>query len=336
MSAVDISDFLRQNKQSLASSAAERYFDRHPDFRAWKSGVEHTLEDKVYTLEFLASSIEVHSIEAFAGYVRWLRTVLDSRGLDSAMISESLADIGEVLKEFPEVFAAAMPYLADARSWLSLAPGTESGSGLKDRQSAYLQAALSANRRAAMTVVEHSLQTSEPALVYADVVAPAMHEVGRLWQTNQITVAREHMATATTQYVLAEVYSQQSPSGPRRGKAVVSGMQGEFHQLGAHMVADVLDFDGWDVRFLGTNMPHDGIVAAIEEHEATVVGLSATMLLSVPKLAALISDIKRRLPSIRILVGGSLVVNRYIDPVSLGADASATSLLEGRELARGW
>jgi methanogenic corrinoid protein MtbC1 len=329
-----ISDCLRQYKPELVRRSAERYFDRHPDFRAWKSGVEHTLEDKAYTLDFLASAIEVQSIDAFAGYARWLQTVLVTRNLDAGIVAESLGNILEVLKDYPDVFSAAEPYLNAAR----LAVGQEqlADSDLDDKKSAFLQAVLVADRRAALTVVEHSLRTSEPASVYVEVIATAMHDVGRLWQGNRISVAREHMATATTQYVLAQVYSKHSPSVHSRGKAVVSGMQGEFHQLGAHMVADVLDYDGWDVRFLGTNMPHDGILAAIEEQEATMVGLSATMLLSAPKLGALINDIKRRLPSARILVGGSLVVNGYIDPIAMGADAGASSLLDGRELARNW
>lgn len=329
-----VSNFLRQNKQDLARRASEKYFDRHPEYKIWKSGIEHTLEDTAYTLDFLASSIEVKAIDAFTGYIRWLRTVLETRGLDMTMILESLADIGEVLQDFPEASAAAAPYLDAARTGLVRERGVESN--LNDNQGAFLQAVLSADRRAAMAVVDHCLRTSEPAPVYADVIAAAMHEVGKLWQANRITVAREHMATATTQYVLAQVYSRQSHSVRNRGRAVVSGIQGEFHQLGAHMAADILEFDGWDVRFLGTNMPHDGIVAAIEEHEATMVGLSATMLTSTPKLVALIDDIKRRSPSTRVLVGGSLVVNKYIDPASMGADGSAASLLEGRELVRGW
>lgn len=334
MSAIPVPDLLRQNKQVIASRAAEKYYVRHPEFRAWKSGTEHTIEDKLYTLDFLASAIEVQSTQAFTAYIRWLQTVLVTRNLDVKMVAESLTDILEVLKDFPEVFTTAAPYFKDAQNSLTQGPSVDSG--MDDKRSVYLQAVLNADRRAALNVVEHSLRSSEPATVYVDVIATAMHGVGKLWQGNKISVAREHMATATTQYVLAQVYSQQSPTEHKRGKAIVSGLQGEFHQLGAHMIADVLDFDGWDVRFLGTNMPHDGIIAAIEEHEATMVGLSATMLFNAPKLGSLIAEIKRRLPSTRVLVGGSLVVNRYIDAAAMGADASAGSLVEGRELARAW
>jgi CheY-like chemotaxis protein len=43
------------NKQCLARRASERYFGRHPEFRAWKSGVEHTLGDTAYPSRHLCS-----------------------------------------------------------------------------------------------------------------------------------------------------------------------------------------------------------------------------------------------------------------------------------------
>lgn len=54
----------------------------------------------------------------------------------------------------------------------------------------------------------------------------------------------------------------------------------ELHHVGANMVADVLEAHGWDVRYLGTNLPHRSILQAIREHQADWVGISATTLLS--------------------------------------------------------
>ncbi len=218
-------------------------------------------------------------------------------------------------------------------------PGTVTADAsifLDDRQSAYLHAVLHADRHAAMAVAQTTLLSGDPTALYDSIIEPVMREIGRLWKNNCIAVAREQMAVSTTQYVLAQVYSQHRSATRLRGKAVVTGIEGEFHQLGAHMAADILDFDGWDVRFLGANVPQDDIMLAIDTHKARLVGLSATMLFSTSKLSALIEQIKRLFPSTRILVGGSLVVNRFIDPVEMGADAGAASSLQGREIARGW
>jgi hypothetical protein len=45
--------------------------------------------------------------------------------------------------------------------------------------------------------------------------------------------------------------------------AIVTGVAGELHQIGANMVADVLENAGWNVEFLGTDAPHTGIVDAV-------------------------------------------------------------------------
>ena len=112
-----------------------------------------------------------------------------------------------------------------------------------------------------------------------------MYEIGRLWQTNQITVAREHMATAITQYVMAQLFPLLGQSeGASRGRVVVAGVQGELHQIGAMMVSDVLESDGWQVRFLGSNMPHSGILETMEQEAASVLCISTTILSTFPNL----------------------------------------------------
>jgi MerR family transcriptional regulator, light-induced transcriptional regulator len=66
------------------------------------------------------------------------------------------------------------------------------------------------------------------------------------------------------------------------------------------MVADVLEANGWNVRFLGTNMPHAGVL------QADVVGISATMLFNLPKVRLLVNEVRGKFanrPS-RILIGG--------------------------------
>src|SRR5580698_3350142 len=71
-------------------------------------------------------------------------------------------------------------------------------------------------------------------------------------------------------------------------RLVITGIEGEFHQSGANMVADVSEARGWNVWFLGTNIPQEGVLQAIEEHKADAVGISTTMLLSIPEAVQLV------------------------------------------------
>ncbi|MBA2378708.1 MAG: cobalamin B12-binding domain-containing protein [Blastocatellia bacterium] len=101
-----------------------------------------------------------------------------------------------------------------------------------------------------------------------------------------------------------------------------------MHQIGANMVADVLEVKGWDVRFLGTNMPHQGVLKAIEEHRADVVGISATMLFNLPKVIQIIEQLREKFAGgdLKIIVGGASfrqVPEMYLE---IGADGFAPDL----------
>jgi MerR family transcriptional regulator, light-induced transcriptional regulator len=81
---------------------------------------------------------------------------------------------------------------------------------------------------------------------------------------------------------------------------------GELHELGARMVADFFEMDGWDTYFLGANTPMDSILHAVAEREAHLLAISATMTFNIGKVTELISALRRAgMDSrTRVLVGG--------------------------------
>ncbi len=172
----------------------------------------------------------------------------------------------------------------------------------------FLQAILKNQRKAAVTIVLEALREGHaPTDIYVEVLQEAHYELGRLWESNRITVAEEHMATAIIQYVMAQLYTHLPPATQTRGAMLITGVAGELHQVGANMVADVLDAQGYDVRFLGTNMPPSGIVQALQEHNAAILGISATMLFNIPHVIELIGSVRAKLgvQSPRIVLGGA-------------------------------
>ena len=114
-------------------------------------------------------------------------------------------------------------------------------------------------------------------------------------------------------------------------------MEGELHQVGANMVADVLEADGWNVRFLGTNMPHAGILQAVEEHRADAVGISAATLLSLPKVRRLVADLREKFAGRcpRIVVGGGAFRSAPALAAEIGADACGADLRSALALFAG-
>jgi methanogenic corrinoid protein MtbC1 len=117
------------------------------------------------------------------------------------------------------------------------------------------------------------------------VIQQAQREIGRLWEQRSISIAQEHQATAVSQLALAHLY-QQSIRRPAVGKHVlVACVEGELHDVGARICADVLDLYGFDVRFLGANVPTDCLLSFTEHTRPDLVALSVTLPTHLPPRA---------------------------------------------------
>jgi methanogenic corrinoid protein MtbC1 len=110
-----------------------------------------------------------------------------------------------------------------------------------------------------------------------EVIQPAQYAIGELWQTNRVSVAGEHLATAISESAVAHLVAR-APRAPRNGRRVlVACVEDELHDLGARMVADLLDLDGFEVRFLGANVPTDALAAMLRNVATDLLVLSATL-----------------------------------------------------------
>lgn len=331
---------LRNRKEPAAAAVTDQFLRAHPE---WMEGygtaaLERGREDAAYHIEFLAEAIEINSVDAYKEYAVWTRQVLESRGIAASYLAENLQQIQAALVRTlePKNEQVVRRFIATALE-VCRAPEEQFPriSTLHTQTSVYVECILAGQRKPALNVAMEAMRSGmSVADVYSGVLQPAMYEVGRRWQSNAITVAKEHMATAITQFVMAQLYALAKPPAQSRGRMVIAGVQGELHQLGAQMVSDILEFDGWNVRFLGTDMPHSGILSAMEEHEAAVIGVSATMLLSLPKMMELVEAMKQRFPSVRVLVGGAAFRATPELWREIGADAFAHDLASATDAAR--
>jgi methanogenic corrinoid protein MtbC1 len=325
-------------QRPVAEAVTEEFLRRHPDWleRYGERGREQGIEDAQFHLDFLGGALVAGEPQAFAEYVRWARRVLEARGIAARFLRENLEQIGEALASRLEPARPAVEAVVRAGLLACDEPsGPAAPRGPEDELATarrlYLQAILRGQRNAARGIVLESHRAGHPALdLYLKILQPAQYEVGRLWECNAISVAEEHMATAITQSVMAQLYPLLPQQQPHHGRLVLTGVQGELHQLGGHMVADVLEAHGWEVRFLGTNRPHASILRVVEEQRPDAVGISTTMLFNLPKVRDLIEAI-RALPGPqphRIVVGGAAFRAAPGAFREIGADACGLDLEE--------
>ena len=335
---------LRVEAQVIAEAITAEFLARHPDWieRYGDLARVRGLEDAHFHIEFLIGALLAGETSSFERYALWTSSVLSSRGIAPEFLIENLEQLrAEAARHLYPEGAAEVARMIDAGiRAIRTGPRTDDpstrGEAQPGERSLYLQAALAGERQAALNIALESLRAGASVIdVYQDMLQPAQYEIGRLWESNTITVAREHAATAVTQYVIARLHAEFPAPTEQRGKALVTGVRGELHQLGANMVADVLEADGWNVRFLGTQLPHRDIIAAVGEHEPDVVAISVALASNVEAASDLIEQLRAHYPeALRIILGGAAF--RFESGIwrDLGADGLGRDLREARELVR--
>jgi methanogenic corrinoid protein MtbC1 len=158
------------------------------------------------------------------------------------------------------------------------------------------------------------------------VFQPALREIGRLWQNNEITVAEEHLATAVTQIAMGRLYDDFCMRTPRNGRTLLAACAAsERHEVGLRMICDLLEVEGWDATYLGATVPQDSLVKMVVEDRPDVLALSASIAPHLPQLKSVIEELRAvagdTVPY--ILVGGRPFLEDPSLADRIGADAMA-------------
>jgi methylmalonyl-CoA mutase cobalamin-binding subunit len=91
-------------------------------------------------------------------------------------------------------------------------------------------------------------------VVLDELLAPVMHRTGREWCDGVLTVADEHEISRLMEDVLHDL-RRRTRTGEARERAVVACLERNGHDLGAAMVRIVLEAAGWEVIYLGADVP---------------------------------------------------------------------------------
>lgn len=166
---------------------------------------------------------------------------------------------------------------------------------------------------------------SHPEIDFArfcdDAVRGFMQDVGEEWRAGRLRVGEEHMASGALTEVLTHLRSTAPlPLDQPRGVAVVGSMEGVRHALGAWCVRLLLERRGWEVFFLGADVPLEDYASIQRGREASLVCVS----FSAPTGGA---DMAR---AIRVL--GQFYDGARPYTLALGGDLQEPAPLEGLEM----
>lgn len=108
-----------------------------------------------------------------------------------------------------------------------------------------------------------------------ELLDPLLTLIGERWKTGELRPVHEHLASSIIRsltYILRN-NSSYSPAAP---KMVVTTPLGQLHELGALLAAIIAELKGWQVTYLGANLPAEEIAAAVKFTNATAVTISVS------------------------------------------------------------
>jgi corrinoid protein of di/trimethylamine methyltransferase len=108
---------------------------------------------------------------------------------------------------------------------------------------------------------------------------------------------------------------------PKVGKMVIGTVKGDIHDIGKNLVTMMLEGAGFEVIDLGINNPVEKYLAAIEQHQPDILGMSALLTTTMPYMKVVIDTLKEKgiRDEITVLVGGAPLNEEFAK--AIGADA---------------
>jgi methanogenic corrinoid protein MtbC1 len=334
-------------RASLAEAITARQYEAQPELAAkyGEAGRAKCLQDAGYHLSYLADSVAAASPTLFADYVAWAKVMLGARGIPAGDLSRNLSIMREVVRRScpPEAWGVVDEFFEAGLKRLPSPPEDlptlfADSAPRADLARQYLRLLLGGERHAAGRLILEAVDSGVPLKeVYLHVFQASQREIGRLWQTNRLSVAQEHYCTAATQLIMAQLYPQILRTEKNGRRLVATSIAGELHEIGGRIIADFFEMEGWDTYYLGANSPTPAVVQALAERKAHVLAVSATMTFHIRAVEELVAAIRasEALRDVKVMVGGypfnvEPELWRRVGADAYAADASEAVAAAGR------
>ena len=206
----------------------------------------------------------------------------------------------------------------------------------QDTLARYLQSLLRGDRKACRAVIEETLQSGVPAnSVYIHIIWPIKVEIENLLRSDKISITQEHLATRINRTIIDQLQNKLPHRSNKNKKIAVCCARDELQELGAQMIADLFESDGWEVRFLGGGLTNDDIYAFVNEYAPDLLLIYGSTPKQAPDIRRLIDKIKtvNAWPHMRIMVSGGLFNRAEGLWEEIGADAFAATAIEAVQIA---
>ncbi len=132
--------------------------------------------------------------------------------------------------------------------------------------------------------------------------------------------------------ILKPLLSEADAAGS--GTVIIGTVEGDLHDIGKNLVGMLLEGAGFKVIDLGVNIKPQEFVDAVKEHSPDIVGMSALLTTTMPKMEETITALKEAgiRDQVKIMAGGAPVTQDFIEKI--GADAYGANAASASENAK--
>ncbi len=165
----------------------------------------------------------------------------------------------------------------------------------------------------------------DPKTIIFKGLIPGMDVVGEKFRRNEYYVPQV-LLSARAMYAgldLLKPLLTKTAVDDYLGTVVIGTAQGDLHDIGKNLVAMMLEGAGFTVYNLGRDVAPEKFVEAVQEKEATIVGISALMTTTMPAMRRTIEALTHAglREGVKVMVGGAPVNQAFCDDI--GGDGYA-------------
>jgi len=205
---------------------------------------------------------------------------------------------------------------------MSLSPGGSSDRGfatVERKPALYLEEGLKVTRDLDSFALESILLDASASLgqqaFLDDVLMPLLEKTGELWESGDLKISQEHLASAVVRSLLGSMAMAQSSerNGPLLLTTTPAGQRHEFGALAAAVVAASM---GWRTVHLGADLPAEEIASVVRKKGARAVAISLVYPGDDPRLGTELRKLRRLLPENVVVVVGGRSADQYADTLN--------------------
>jgi len=185
-------------------------------------------------------------------------------------------------------------------------------------------------------VVQQALDNDAvPADLLNKGLLPGMEAVGQKWKNGEMfmpEVLRCAKAMSGAMDILRPRLAKEDLGSA--GKMVIGTVSGDLHDIGKDLAAMMFEGAGYEVVNIGIDQPNEKFVEAAKEHKPTLLGMSALLTTTMPRMGEVINSLKEAgiRDQMAVIIGGAPVTQEFAEEI--GADIYAPNAGSAVDLAR--